>query len=216
MTLEHLQALVERFASALETCHADGEIVENLRAFSQTFSGWQKKPALPILRSMKLATVPTTSQADGIGVILASMRSLRLLAIGFASKDLNTTLDSLLAILEKNESASIPEFAASLKQSVESASLPKGKRKAAPMDSAAVDGYVSKLEAALGDDRRFGQLLDEIEQATSSTIVAIASKFYGRLPKGTSRAKAIARIRERHEKLMEFKGQPSTAGRSAA
>ena len=87
------------------------------------------------------------------------------------------------------------------------------------MNDSLVDDYVRRLEIALGDERRFRPVLEELladERIAQPEAAAIASRFYGRVPKGTSRAKAIERVRERQEKLMEFKKRPSTAGRSAA
>ena len=107
---------------------------------------------------------------------------------------------------------------ASLKTGEASASRQKAK-KSAPVDERLIDDYVKRLEAALGDDARFEPLLKELQadgRVAQGEAVAIASRFYGRTPRGTSRPKALERVRQRHAKLMEFKRQPSTGGRSAA
>jgi hypothetical protein len=94
------------------------------------------------------------------------------------------------------------------------------KKKAAPIvDEAFVDEYVRKLEAALGDEGKFGEAFSELvadERVGQPEAVAIATKFVGRTAKGTSRPKALDRIRDRNTKLVNFKRQTSTSGRSAA
>jgi hypothetical protein len=109
---------------------------------------------------------------------------------------------------------------ASLKTGEASASRQKHKgSKSAPVDERLIGDYVTRLEAALGNDASFEPLLKELQadgRVAQGEAVAIASRFYGRTPKGTSRPKALERVRQRHVKLMEFKRQPSTGGRSAA
>ena len=85
--------------------------------------------------------------------------------------------------------------------------------------------YLARLETrvdyltALGDDAQFEPLIAELqsnERVRQLEATAIASQFSGPTPKSTTRPKAIGRIQERHTKLMKFKRQTSTAGRSAA
>jgi hypothetical protein len=157
---------------------------------------------------------------------MPAVTSLRTLVNGLAKKDLNDCLDSLLNVLRKNADAPITAFAAAM---VVSASAPKAKgarngksnakKGAAPVDDYLVSDYVKRLEAALGDNAKFEPLLQELqadERVGQAEAVAIASEFYGKTPKGTSRPKALGRILDRQVKLMKFKQQPSTSGRSAA
>jgi len=145
---------------------------------------------------------------------------------GLAKKGLNDCLDSLLDVLCKNADAPITAFAEATvvpvsapKAKGASKGKSKGKKGAAPVDDRLVDDYVKRLEAALGDDGKFEPLLQELqadERVGQAEAVAIASQFYGQTRKSTTRPKALDRVRERQIKLMKFKQQPSTSGRSAA
>jgi hypothetical protein len=185
------------------------------------FSGSEASKATAFLKAVGHMPPPPVLE-DGLSVasIAPALTSLRAFVDGFGKKDLNKSLDSLLDSLRIHADVPISVFVASARQHVASASKPKGKRAAAvPMNQRLVDDYVDRLETVLGDDRSFGSLLDELQtdqRIAQPEAVAIASRFYGRTPSSTSRSKALERIRERHEKLMQFKRQPSTAGRPAA
>src|SRR5262245_6681909 len=95
----------------------------------------------------------------------------------------------------------------------------KAKKDAAPVNDRLIDDYAKRLVAALGDDAQFIPLFEELyadERVAQAEAVAIASRFYGRTPKSTTRPKALERVRGRHVKLMKFKRQSSTSARSAA
>lgn len=76
--------------------------------------------------------------------------------------------------------------------------------------------YVDRLEASLGGEN-FHQVVHELHsdpRVGREDAVHIASKFYGKMPASTSRTKAIAHIRSRHDKLMEFKNQSTSANKA--
>jgi hypothetical protein len=135
---------------------------------------------------------------------------------------LNKGLDSLLDVLRKNGDVPIPVFVANVTSppapKPRGASKPKSKKGAAPVDDHLVDDYVKRLEAALGDDAKFEPLLQELQadERVRQGGRRLASQFYGQTRKGTTRPKALDRVRERRVKVTEFKRQPSTSGRPAA
>ena len=218
--VRELRSVLERFADALETNKADRASVRNLRGLCAILPSRGDGTVTDFLSALKRAR-PPKGDASGplVGSLLPVIASLRAFVSEIAKKDLSRSLDSLLDMLRTRLDTPIASLAAAVKEDVASASEPRRKRDAEPMDRHLVDDYVKRLEAALGDDWRFKPLFEELlsdERITQSEAVAIASYFYGQTSKGTSRAKALQRVRERQEKLMEFKKRPSTAGRSAA
>src|SRR5262249_17333528 len=87
------------------------------------------------------------------------------------------------------------------------------------VNDALVNDYTRRLEASLGKES-FEPLLAELvadkARIKQADAVAIASRFYGLskpFAKSTSRPKAIDKIRERHQSLLNFK-RPTSASRS--
>jgi hypothetical protein len=80
--------------------------------------------------------------------------------------------------------------------------------------------YLAKLEAALGSDREFLPLYEELKsdpEIRQAEAVELASRFVARTADSTSRAKALERILKRHSALASFKlKQRAMAGKSAA
>jgi hypothetical protein len=220
VVVAELRSLVERFAAALEANKADRAAVGGLRDLCAMFAGCDKKTVADFLKIASRASIPTGAQTRPLrSSVIPALASLRAFGNEFVKKDLNKSLDSLLSLLQANGDRSIAAVVAAVKEEVASASQPIGEKGAEAMNDSLIDDYVKRLEAALGDERRFRSLLEELladERVAQPEAVTIASRFYGRVPKGTSRAKAFERIKERQEKLMEFKKRPSTAGRSAA
>ncbi len=104
---------------------------------------------------------------------------------------------------------------------VASASRKKRKKRAPRMiDEAVVISYLSKLEAALGDEDAFTPLFEALvddEKVGQAEAVSIASEFVSRTAQSTSRAKALDKVLKRHTALITFKlKQRAMAGRSAA
>lgn len=83
-----------------------------------------------------------------------------------------------------------------------------------------VSTYLTKLEAALGDDRAFLPVFEALKadpEVQQAEAVALASKFVARTPDSTARGKALERVLKRHAALASFKlKQRAMAGRSAA
>ena len=226
LKVAELCSVLDRFAHALEANKADMAAVRGLRDLCAMFSGSEAKTVAAFLKAIghvaPSAGTPGSPRIASIEPVLSSLRSL---VNEVAKKDLIKSLDSLLDTLRKNADVPILLFvanaASALAPKVKDESKRKGnsKKGAVPVDDHLVDDYVKRLEAALGDDARFEPLLQELQadmRVAQADVVAIASRFYGRTAKSTSRPKALERIRERQVKLMKFKRQPSTSGRPAA
>jgi hypothetical protein len=226
LKVAELRSILDAFAQALEANKADIAAVCGLRDLCAMFSGSEAKTVAAFLKAIEqVASSASTQGSPRIASIEPVLSSLRALVNGVAKKDLIKSLDSLLDTLRKNADVPIPLFvanaASALAPKVKDESKRKGnsKKGAAPVDDHLVDDYVKRLEAALGDDAKFEPLLEELKadhRVAQAEVVVIASRFYGRTAKSTSRPKALERIRERHVKLMKFKRQPSTSGRPAA
>ena len=109
----------------------------------------------------------------------------------------------------------------SRKASVASASQEASKRRSpAVLNEAVVTDYLSKLEAALGDDRAFVPIFEHLKsdpQVSQAEAVALASRFVAKTAESTARSKALERVFKRHASLASFRlKQRAMAGRSAA
>jgi hypothetical protein len=221
-----LRSILESFALALEVNQADTAAICNLRDLCAMFSGNEAKTVAAFLKAIEhMAPSAEPSNSPRIANVEPALSSLRDLIRGFAKADLIQNVDSLLDTLRKHAEVPVSAFVESVASvnavNVKGKSKPKvnHKKKEILVDEHLVDDYVRRLEGALGDDAKFEPLFRELQadaRATQLDIVAIASKFYGRTAKGTSRPKALERIRERQVKVMKFKQQPSTSGRPAA
>lgn len=209
------------FADALHANKADRCAVRSLLDFCAAFVGHEELTVASFLKAVARCAPQDVGSSSGPSI--ASLRnvlaSLRPMLAGLKRKDLNKSVDSLLDALPTTSDVPVPIFVLAVRRQIVSASRPTGKKGARPMNETIVDDYVRRLEAALGNEREFQPLLDELranEFVSQAEAVAIASRFYGQTSSGTTRARALARIKERHDKMMDFKRQPSTAGRSAA
>lgn len=225
LKIGEFSSVLMSFASALEANQANSAAVHGVRDLCAMFSGSEHKTAETFLQAAA-QVAPSAGITSGplLTSVIPALSSLRTFMTVVAKKDLNSSLDSLLDVLQRHADIPISVFVATVvSASNESrrAQRPKSKSKkgAIPMDNRLVDDYVRRLEAALGDDARFESLLAELSadaRVQQAEAVAIASQFHKRTSKDTSRPKALERIRERQDKLMKFKRQPSTAGRPAA
>jgi hypothetical protein len=224
LKVAELRSILDGFANALEANKADMAAVRGLRDLCAMFVGSEAKTVATFFKAIKPAA-PSAGASGGppIASLEPVVSSLRAVTNEVAKKDLNKGLDSLLDVLRRNGDVPIQIFVANVisppAPKPKAASKAKGKKGAAPVDGHLVDDYVKRLEAALGDDAKFEPLLQELqadERVGQVEAVAIASQFYGQTRKGTTRPKALDRVRERQVKLMEFKRQPSTSGRPAA
>lgn len=105
------------------------------------------------------------------------------------------------------------------KRKPSAASQDQTKRRSAVNDSI-VSSYLSKLEAALGDDRAFLPVFEALKadpEVRQEEAVALATKFVAKTAESTARAKALDRVLKRHSALASFRlKQRAMAGRSAA
>jgi hypothetical protein len=130
-------------------------------------------------------------------------------------------LKGLLAVVREHSDTSIEGFASAIRNHVASASKGKSKKGAKSMNESLVADYLKKLEAALGNDVAFRTLFGEIEadkRITKLEAVALATRFLGPTPASTTRPRALQRVLQRHQKLMDFKRSSKSigGGRSAA
>lgn len=89
-----------------------------------------------------------------------------------------------------------------------------------PMDQNLVNATVARLQAALGNEPDFDDLLSEL--ATNPAykqpeLAAICKLFYGDASSKTSKVEALRRIRSRHISLLDFRAKSRAQhGKSAA
>jgi hypothetical protein len=88
------------------------------------------------------------------------------------------------------------------------------------MGDSQIAEYVSRLEAALGDEGSFVPIIEELRKSrevTTPDLVEIASKFVAPMAASSTKQSALERILKRHQNLMSFKRkQKAVGGRSAA
>jgi hypothetical protein len=217
MKLDELCSVLENFAHALELCHADAGAVRGIRDLSGMFAAKELKKTATFLKIMEQELRSTnTLGSPSLATVIPALSGLRVLIDPVGKKNLKS-LDALVAALKAHSDLSVSAFVAN----VLSAAKPKAKGgKGAPsVDEALVEQYVARLEGALGNEAEFDTAFAELNADSlvgQAEAVAIATKFVGRTAKSTLRPKALDRIRERQNKLMKFKRQSSTSGRSAA
>jgi hypothetical protein len=224
LKVSELRSLLDSFADVLDANQADRATVRGLRDLCAMFTGSEDKPLATFLRAIKTTAPNSDARGLKIASVVPVLTTLRTFVNAFAKKDLNDGLDSFLDILRIHSDSLISVFVAmaiAVSKPAVSPSKPKSKSKkvATSMDDRLVSDYLKRLEAALGDDAKFESLLTELSgdsRVQQAEAVAIASQFYKQTAKDTSRLKALERIRERQDRLMKFKRQPSTAGRPAA
>jgi len=219
LKITQLCSTIVNFADALEANNGDKVTVRYLRDLCEMFSGSEASTVVDFVKVTRYAT-PSGAIGDGPSVssIIPALSSLHTLVGEVATTDANKCFESFLEILRMNAREPISTFVAN----VISASKQKGKnelKKDSLLNDHLIANYLERLAVALGDDTKFGTLFDELsvdKTVTRADAVAIASQFCGQTATSTSRRHALERIRERHMKLMKFKGRPSTSNRSAA
>lgn len=210
-----IRSLLEQFSNALEANKADAGVVCGIRDLCRAFAGYEERTAAAFLKLARNVAV-TSDTSDGMVIdnLMPSLEALRKFLLEFAKKDLLTSFDSLLDVLRVYARVPIKTFVSA----VASVSQDGKRQRLVQVDKTLIDHYVARLEAALGGEK-FESLFEELRadaRIGQGEAVGIATAFFGRTPPSTSRSKALARVWERHRKLMEFKKHPSTAGRSAA
>lgn len=146
-----------------------------------------------------------------------ALRMLRAIVAPMAKTSDLKGLDEFINLVGGKGEVSVDVFVSSL---VASASKRERQKEERPVDENLIDRYVTRLERALGNDRAFLEVFNELRDDGSMLqehVVAVANRFMGRTPASTSRPKALERIRQRHAKLMKFKSRTEgMAGKSAA
>jgi hypothetical protein len=155
-----------------------------------------------------------------VGELLTALGVLRDLVSAFEVRKQAELLDSLSELetaLGGFEPYSIESYMKELSRRVASVSR-RTKRGPADVNEALVSDYLKRLEEALPDAGSFQLLFDELladDRIQQAEAVALASRFLSPTSATTSRAKALAKIMERHSTLMRSRADRK-AGKSAA
>ena len=158
--------------------------------------------------STACSSAPVSGEPPRLGELVSPLEALLQLLEDVAKPKNLADLKDLLAVLREHGDTSIEGFASAIRNHVASASKGKSKKGARPMDKSLVADYLRRLEATLGDDIAFLALFREIDadkRVTKLEAVGLATRFLGPTPASTSRPRALQRVLQRHQKLMDFK-----------
>jgi hypothetical protein len=236
---DELRSILDKFADLLVANGCDQATSRGLKELSAVFASGEIKSLAAFVKIAEGLPAPGETGLPAGGQTLAAISSaLDHLRFVFqdVAKDVTDGLATLVKTLKPHAalpaSVFVTNFLAASKpeKPTRKPKPEKPKPEAKPktgsktkdvavVNENLVEDYVRRLEASLGDDAKFQPLFSEIsadQRIKAAESVAIATRFYGRIAKSTSRPKALERIRERHTKVVNFKQQPSTSGRSAA
>lgn len=137
----------------------------------------------------------------------------------FGKADALKSLDAFAHALSKRKNENFFELMRALDHRLASPSrTPARRTNAASLSEEEVKGYVQRLESALGEEKIFDELFNQVKNdnnVKAQDAKNIAKKFVGKA--GKSKADAFRLIYERHSSLMESQARAvSTGGRSAA
>jgi len=209
-----------RYADALERAEAFAAAAR-LRAFAEALQPVRSESISRFADVCSRLSLPHSSDPERLGELAPLIEALVQLLEEVGKPEIVGDLRRLLAVIRERGDISIGGFATAVRKHVASASKGQPRKGAAPMDRSLVDGYLKRLEAALGDDAAFRDLFREIDgdkRVTRVEAVELASRFLGPTPPATSRPKALQRLLHRHQKLMDFKRSSESIrrGRPAA
>jgi hypothetical protein len=127
-------------------------------------------------------------------------------------------LGQLRFALANFESFSVESYMNEVSFRVASVSRPRRRKGPENVNETLINDYLGRLEKALPDADAFPSLFAELladERVQQAEAVAIASRFLSPTSASTSRAKALAKVMERHAALMRSRTN-RRAGKSAA
>jgi hypothetical protein len=208
-----------RYVNVLESSGTSNAEAAHLRAFIRAL---EPVGSLMVDRlSTAFAGLSGSGESPRLGELISPLEGLLQLLEDVAKPKNLADLKGLLAVVREHGDTSIEGFASAIRDHVASASKGKSKKGAKSMNESLVADYLKKLEAALGNDVAFRTLFGEIEadkRITKLEAVALATRFLGPTPASTTRPRALQRVLQRHQKLMDFKRSSESigGGRSAA
>lgn len=221
MKVAQLRGLLETYAATLTRADAaptSAILLELTSALSPAGAHTTAK----FLDTLKKAG-PSISGGSGatLGDCVPCIEGLaKLLDEAGAKKATLAAVNMLLDLLRDNARSLISGLESTIQSTVASASRAKPKRGAPTVDTGElIEAYLAKLDAALGHDATFRAVYNELcadKRIGKSDAVGIASRFFAPIAPSTSRPKALLKVLERHEKLMESRSASSTIGGRAA
>jgi hypothetical protein len=220
MKIGSIAHTLARYADLLERSDASSAAAR-VRAFAEALQPAASHDVRELAESCAGMRFPGSREPYRLRELVPTLEVLLQLLDGIAKLEIIVDLERLLAIAREHGDTSVVGFASVIRKQVVSASKGQSKKGAAQMDQSLVDDYLKKLEAALGDDAAFKTLFRELEadkRVTKVEAIELATRFLGPTPTGTSRLKALQRVLQRHQKLVDFRRSSESIrrGRSAA
>lgn len=221
MQATQLKQLLGKQAAMVRSAGASGlcDLIERLAA--AVGRGEQQTVAKFLAAVEKAGLSSATADASMLGAAEPMLIGLvELFSEAGVKKTVVADVELVLDLVRRHSDVSVTEFESAVERVVASASRGKSKTGAAPVDmKELIEGYLQKLEAALGNEGMFRVVFRELsadKRADRDAVVEIATRFYEPTPASTTRPKALQKILLRHEKLMESRGASSTIGGKAA
>lgn len=180
----------------------------------------QKKVAEVVALLRSAVREELVAGKPSVGELVTALGVLQNLVLALEVKkqvELVDSLSELETALGGLEHYSIESYMKELSTRVASASR-RRRRGPADVNEALVSDYLRRLEMALPDASNFQLLFAELsadDRVQQAEAVALASRFLSPTSATTSRAKALAKIMERHVILMKSRASRK-AGKSAA
>ena len=220
MKVAALVGLLTRYTDTLDASSAPAA-ASRLRGFVAALGVLESISVSDFASLCSKLHFPKSGGSPLLRELVPAMEGLSKLLKGVAKAELVSDLERLLAIAREQGDIPIDGFASVIRQHVVSASRRQPKRGAAPVNQQLVDDYLNRLEAALGNDAAFRVLFRDLEadkRVTKTEAVELATRFLGPTPPSTSRPKALQRVLQRHQKIVDFKraSESIRSGRSAA
>ena len=220
MKVGKTREILARFANALEASETNpGETA--LQRFVSALAAVDAMTAQKLVSSIDKTGLARSAVAEPtLGAMEWALDGLAaVLKEAGAKKQIVADVDLLLDFIRRHRDASIAEFEASAVRLMASASRRPADRQATPADSKQlVEGYLQRLQAALGDDGSFRVLYGELgadRRVTKSDMIEIASRFVAPMPPSTTRPKALLKVLYRHQKLVDARAASASIGGKA-
>jgi hypothetical protein len=218
MQADKLHTLLNAYADALAR---DGPTKSSvlLKQFCRTLVPLGKAQVSKLFQKRRLQCA-CDKEMPTVGEVVATLADLDSILAPVARRVELKKLDRIIRLLRTHESVSIAAIESATLVGVASASNRKAAKGAALVSEDLINDYLKRLEAALGDRDAFARIFDNLRndaRVERDMAVRIAGLFVGQVSPGASRQKALARVLERHQKLMSFKARSkSISGKSAA
>ncbi len=221
MQASQLKTLIEKYRAAL-AISGETETTIGLKVLANALGQGGAKATAKFLGTIEKAGF-CGAPFDGarLGELAPNVESfVALLKEAGAKKSAVTDLELVLDLLRRHSGVSLTEFESIASRTVASASRRSADPGGAPVDTKKlVETYLQRLEAALGNDLPFRALLRELSadrNITKTEAIEIASRFFEPMARSTTRPKALRKILDRHEKLLDSRAASYSIGGKAA